>query len=278
MNIRRRSGSPYLSINCAAVPQDLAESELFGYESGAFTGARNRKKGLLELAEGGTLLLNEIAELSQSLQSKLLSFLDSRSFLRLGGQKSVHVDARILAATHRELEAEVEAGHFSKPLFYRLNVFPIRVPPLRERIEDIPQLSRELIAKVGAEMNLSRTPALDSESFKCLMGHSWPGNVRELRNVLEKGLILWQSGKLKLSVPAAELNVDEHSLQIPLPQGKKLRALSREFRRLVCVEAVRRSGGNRTAAARSLGLSRDSLYRNLKSDACSKETQDEFRS
>ncbi len=273
-----RSGSPYLSINCAAVPQDLAESELFGYESGAFTGARNRKKGLLELAEGGTLLLNEIAELSPSLQSKLLSFLDSRSFLRLGGQKTVHVDARILAATHRELEAEVEAGHFSKPLFYRLNVFPIRVPPLRERIEDIPQLSRELIAKVGAEMNLSRTPALDSESFKCLMGHSWPGNVRELRNVLEKGLILWQSGKLKLSLPAAELNVDEHSLQIPLPQGKKLRALSREFRRLVCVDAVRRSGGNRTAAARSLGLSRDSLYRNLKSDARSQEAQDEFRS
>ena len=272
-----RSGSPYLSINCAAVPQDLAESELFGHESGAFTGARNRKKGLLELAEGGTLLLNEIAELSQSLQSKLLSFLDSRSFLRLGGQKSVHVDARILAATHRELEAEVEAGHFSKPLFYRLNVFPIRVPPLRERIEDIPQLSRELIAKVGAEMNLSRTPALDSESFKSLMGHLWPGNVRELRNVLEKGLILWQSGKLKLSVPAADLNGDERSFQIALPQGKKLRELSREFRRLVCVEAIRRSGGNRSAAARSLGLSRDSLYRHLRSDACSKKRRTSLR-
>jgi PAS domain S-box-containing protein len=273
-----RSGSPYLSINCAAVPQDLAESELFGHESGAFTGASNRKKGLLELAEGGTLLLNEIAELSQSLQSKLLSFLDSRSFLRLGGQKTVHVDARILAATHKELEEEVEAGHFSKPLFYRLNVFPIRVPPLRERTEDIPQLSRELIAKVGAEMNLSRTPALDSESFKILMGHLWPGNVRELRNVLEKGLILWQSGKLKLSVPASDLDVDERSLQIPLPQGKKLRELSREFRRQVCVEAIRRSGGNRSAAARSLGLSRDSLYRHLRSDAWSQETQDEFRS
>jgi PAS domain S-box-containing protein len=271
-----RSGSPYLSINCAAVPQDLAESELFGHEPGAFTGASNRKKGLLELAEGGTLLLNEIAELSQSLQSKLLSFLDSRSFLRLGGQKTVHVDARILAATHKDLEAEVETGHFSKPLFYRLNVFPITVPPLRDRTEDIPQLSRELIAKVGAEMNLSRTPSLDTESFKILTRHLWPGNVRELRNVLEKGLIVWQSGKLKLSVPAADLNGDERSFHIALPRGKKLRELSREFRRLVCVEAVRRSGGNRTAAARSLGLSRDSLYRHLKSDARSQETRDEF--
>jgi PAS domain S-box-containing protein len=272
----RRSGSPFLTINCAAVPHDLAESELFGHESGAFTGARSRKKGLLELAEGGTLLLNEIAELSPSLQSKLLVFLDSRSFLRLGGQKTVHVDARILAATHKVLEAEVEAGRFSKPLFYRLNVLPIQVPPLRDRIEDIPQLSRELIAKVAAEMNLSRIPALDAESLKSLTMHLWPGNVRELRNVLEKGLILWQSGKLKLSVPAAELEADERCFQIALPPGKKLRELSREFERLVCVEAIRQSGGNRTAAARSLGLSRDSLYRHLRSGAGSQETSDEF--
>jgi PAS domain S-box-containing protein len=274
----RRSGSPFLTINCAAVPQDLAESELFGHESGAFTGARSRKKGLLELTEGGTLLLNEIAELPPSLQSKLLVFLDSRSFLRLGGQKTVHVDARILAATHKVLETEVEAGRFSKPLFYRLNVLPIRVPPLRERLEDIPQLSRELIAKVAVEMNLSRIPALDPESQQSLTRHLWPGNVRELRNVLEKGLILWQSGKLKLSVPAAELEVDERSFQISLPPGKKLRELSREFERLVCVEAIRRSGGNRTAAARSLGLSRDSLYRHLRSGAGSRETSDEFSS
>ncbi len=273
-----RSGSPFFAINCAAVPQDLAESELFGHETGAFTGARNRKKGLLELAEGGTLLLNEIAELSPSLQSKLLAFLDSRSFLRLGGQKAVHVDARILAATHRVLEAEVETGRFSKPLFYRLNVFPIRMPPLRDRIDDIPQLSRELIAKVAAEMNLSGTPALDPESLKILTRHLWPGNVRELRNVLERGLILWQSGKLKLTVPAADLDVDELSFQISLPHGKKLKELSGEFRRLICVEAIRRSGGNRTAAARTLGLSRDSLYRHLRNDASSQETVDKHRS
>jgi PAS domain S-box-containing protein len=268
----RRSGSPFLTINCAAVPQDLAESELFGHESGAFTGAKNRKKGLLELAEGGTLLLNEIAELPQSLQSKLLVFLDSRSFHRLGGVTSVHVDARVLAATHRPLEEEVEAGRFLKPLYYRLNVLQIRVPPLRERTEDIPQLCQELISKVAAEMNLSRIPPVDSESLRSLMKHSWPGNVRELRNVLEKGMILWQSGKLKLSVPAAELDVGKRSLQIDLLPGKKLKELSKEFERLVCIEAIRRSGGNRTAAARSLGLSRDSLYRHLRSGIGSQET------
>lgn len=272
----KRSGSPFLTINCAAVPQDLAESELFGHEPGAFTGAKSRKKGLLELAEGGTVLLNEIAELPPMLQSKLLVFLDSRSFLRLGGQKTVHVDARILAATHRTLDAEVEADRFSKPLFYRLNVLPIRVPPLRERIEDIAQLSRELVAKLAAEMNLSRIPALDPESLKGLTTHNWPGNVRELRNVLEKGLILWQSGKLKLSVPVPEVETDERSVQISVTTGKRLRELSREFERLVCIEAIRRSGGNRTAAARSLSISRDSLYRHLKSTAKPQESRDKI--
>jgi transcriptional regulator with PAS, ATPase and Fis domain len=268
----KRSGSPFLTINCAAVPPDLAESELFGHEAGAFTGAMNRKKGLLELAEGGTLLLNEIAELSKSLQSKLLVFLDSRSFHRLGGQKSIHVDARILAATHRDLAAEVDAGNFLKPLFYRLNVLQIRLPPLRERREDIPRLSRELIAKVAAEMNLSDIPTLDPESLKSLIRHNWPGNIRELRNVLEKGLILWQSGKLKLSVPVTDLEVDECAFRFSITPGKTLKELSREFEKLVCVEAIRRNGGNRSAAARSIGLSRDSLYRHLRSGAGSHET------
>lgn len=263
----KRAGSPFLTINCAAVPHELAESELFGHEAGAFTGARNRKKGLLELAEGGTLLLNEVGELSPSLQSKLLVFLDSRSFLRLGGQSKVRVDARILAATHKDLEAEVAAGRFSKPLFYRLNVFPIQVPPLRDRIEDIPKLSRELVAKVAAEMNLSAIPSVDAESLKGLMSYHWPGNIRELRNVLEKGLILWQSGKLKLSVPPANSQADDWSFRISLPPGRTLRELSRELTRTICLEAIRRNGGNRTAAARSLGLSRDSLYRHLRRGA-----------
>lgn len=260
----KRSGSPFLTINCAAVAQELAESELFGHESGAFTGARSRKKGLLELAEGGTLLLNEVGELSPSLQSKLLVFLDSRSFYRVGGERRVRVDARILAATHKDLDAEVEAGRFSKPLFYRLNVFPIHVPPLRHRVEDIPLLARELISKVAKEMNLSGVPPLDSESLKALTMYHWPGNVRELRNVLEKGLIQWQTGKLKLKVPSTGPEANEWSFRVLFPPGKKLSEVAREVARTVCLEAIRRCGGNRTAAARSLGLSRDSLYRYLR--------------
>jgi transcriptional regulator with PAS, ATPase and Fis domain len=140
----RRNG-PYFSLNCAALSPELAESELFGHESGAFTGARGRKRGLLELAEGGTLLLNEVGELSLALQSKLLTFLDTRSFLRVGGEKMVTVDARLMAATHRELERELDNRGFLEPLFHRLNVFSIRLPPLRERLEDLPILVESLM-------------------------------------------------------------------------------------------------------------------------------------
>ncbi len=263
----KRSGSRFLTINCATVPHELAESELFGHESGAFTGAVSRKRGLLELAEGGTLLLNEIGELSPSLQSKLLVFLDSKSFHRLGGERNVRVDARIVAATHRDLEEEVAAGRFSKALFYRLNVFPILVPPLRNRIEDIPMLSRELIAKVAMEMNLSGIPRLDRETLKELSLYDWPGNVRELRNVLEKGLILWQSGQLKLNVPSPDLKTEDWFLRVDLTPGKKLSELTKDVVRSICIEAIRRNGGNRSAAARSIGISRDSLYRHLRNDS-----------
>lgn len=261
----KRSGSRFLTINCATVPHELAESELFGHESGAFTGAVSRKRGLLELAEGGTLLLNEIGELSPSLQSKLLVFLDSKSFHRLGGERNVRVDARIVVATHRDLEEEVAAGRFSKALFYRLNVFPIFVPPLRNRSEDIPMLSRELIAKVAREMNLSGIPRLDPESLKKLTLYDWPGNVRELRNVLEKGLILWQTGQLRLDVPSTDAKNQDRFLRVDFTPGKKLNELTKDVARSICIEAIRRNGGNRSAAARSLGMSRDSLYRHLRS-------------
>lgn len=262
----KRSGSRFLTINCATVPHELAESELFGHESGAFTGAISRKRGLLELTEGGTLLLNEIGELSPSLQSKLLVFLDSKSFHRLGGEKNVRVDARIIAATHRDLEEEIAAGRFSKALFYRLNVFPIFVPPLRNRIEDIPMLTRELITKVSKEMNLSQTPKLDTKSLGELGLYNWPGNVRELRNVLEKGLILWQSGRLKLNVPSMDQKTEDWSVRVGFNPGKKLSEMTKDVARSICIEAIRRNGGNRSAAARSLGMSRDSLYRHLRSD------------
>ncbi len=256
----RRSTNPFFSVNCAALPQELAESELFGHESGAFTGAKNRKRGLLELAEGGTLLLNEIGELAPVLQAKLLSFLDTRSFLRVGGEKSVRVDARIIAATHRDLEKEVKEGRFLQPLFYRLNVFSITIPSLRERLEDIPVLVEEIFSRVAAEMHLTERPSIDSSTLATLALYDWPGNVRELRNVLERALMLWDNGDLELLPPISEALSGEWSYRVPTSPKKTLHELTEDFRRSICLEMIRRYG-NKKEAAQALGISRDSLYR-----------------
>jgi PAS domain S-box-containing protein len=256
-----RASSPFFAVNCAALPHELAESELFGHEAAAFTGARGRKKGLLELAEGGTLLLNEIGELPTALQAKLLTFLDSKSFLRVGGRHPVHVDARLIAATHRDLDVEVAEGRFLEPLFYRLNVFPVRVPSLRERLEDIPILCRELMARVASEIQLSRIPELDPSAIRTLSGYQWPGNVRELRNVLERSLMLWAGGQFELALQTQQQNDKEWSFKTDFPPGRTLRDLTEELICSLCVEALRRSGGNRREAARILKISRDSLYR-----------------
>lgn len=257
----RRAGSPFFSVNCAALPQELAESELFGHESGAFTGAKNRKRGLLELAEGGTLLLNEIGELAPALQAKLLSFLDTRSFLRVGGEKSVRVDARIIAATHRDLEKEVEDGGFLQPLFYRLNVFSITMPPLRERLEDIPVLIDSIVSRIAAEMHLTERPLIDSSTMEALARYDWPGNVRELRNVLERALMLWDSGGLEPVTPLSDVLSGDWSYHVPASLGKTLHELTEDFRRSLCLEMIRRYGNNKKDAARALGISRDSIYR-----------------
>ena len=200
----KRALGPYFSLNCAAISRELAESELFGHERGAFTGAHGRKRGLLELAEGGTLLLNEIGELPLTLQSKLLTFLDTRSFLRVGGEKLLNVNARIISATNRSLEKEVEEGRFLSALFYRINVFGITVPPLRDRIEDIPILLEEIMPRLAVELQLSHLPYIHPSFAIALTRYDWPGNVRELRNALERALML----------------SDGHSLSLTLPSGK----------------------------------------------------------
>jgi PAS domain S-box-containing protein len=256
-----RSDSPFFSVNCAALPHELAESELFGHEAAAFTGARGRKKGLLELAEGGTLLLNEVGELSTALQSKLLTFLDTMTFLRVGGQRPVHVDARIIAATHRDLMIELSEGRFLEPLFYRLNVFPVRVPPLRERLEDIPILSGDLMRLVASEINLAKIPELDAGDVEALKCYHWPGNVRELRNLLERSLMLWAGGKIELVLPVKNMETEEYGFKTSLSSGKTLREVSDELIHALCRETLRFTGGNKRKAARMLGISRDSLYR-----------------
>lgn len=185
-----RASGPFESINCATIPHDLAESELFGHERGAFSGANNQKKGLIELAGGGTLLLNEIGEMPPLLQAKLLTFLDSSSFRRIGGVDLIRVNTRILAATNRDLKAMIASNDFRLDLLHRLNVFTIRIPPLRERIEEIPALVVNISENLATKMNLPSVPAIRATAMKKLHTHPWPGNVRELKNVLERAFVL----------------------------------------------------------------------------------------
>ena len=259
----KRATGPYLSLNCAAISKDLAESELFGHEPGAFTGARGRKRGLLELAEGGTLLLNEIGELPLTLQSKLFTFLDTKSFMRVGGEKNIHVNARLIAATHQDLQTAVDQKRFLAPLFYRLNVFPIHVPPLRERVHDIPVLVEQLMSRLAAEMQLSDLPRVGEVAFKTLAAYHWPGNVRELRNVLERSLMVSEGGVLSVKLPSAGAAQDNSYSHVSLAPGKTLEEVTEEVTKVLCREALQLCH-TRAAAARMLGISRDSLYRYMK--------------
>jgi DNA-binding NtrC family response regulator len=274
----RRAPGPYFAVNCAAISKDLAESELFGHERGSFTGAHARKRGLLELAEGGTLLLNEIGELTLSLQSKLLTFLDTRSFLRVGGEKSITVNARIIAATNRSLETEVVEGRFLSPLLYRLNVFAIHVPPLRDRIDDIPLLLEEIMSMLAVELQRTRLPAIDPGTVIALSQYDWPGNVRELRNVLERSLILSDGQDLNVALPSNDTSHQSWSHVSSFPTHERtLHDVTDEVIKSLCLEALRRCDGNRRCAARTLGIARDSLYRHMKRFAIGHEdrTNDE---
>jgi PAS domain S-box-containing protein len=258
-----RADGPYYSINCAAVAPEIAESELFGHEAGAFTGAKTRKRGLLELAEGGTLLLNEIGDLSPELQAKLLTFLDTRSFMRVGGEKSVRVNARLIVATNKDLEQEVTEGRFRRDLYYRLQVISIRIPPLRRRKEDIPVLARRLIADM-AEGLKSPPPVLDREAEERLCRYSWPGNVRELKNVLERALILSGGSALDLSTLGGASAPFNWSVRVSFPLERSVDDLVNDLAEFLVREALRRADGKRQDAAALLNISRHSLKRRIK--------------
>jgi len=255
---------PYFSINCAAIAPELAESELFGHERGAFTGALARKRGLLELAEGGTLLLNEMGELSLRLQAKLLTFLDTRKFTRVGGEKEISVSARIIAATNRDLRKEVDEGRFRKDLFYRINVVSITVPPLRERMEDLPILAQQMLSGLARELQAPACPVIDGEFLDQLKRYNWPGNVRELRNILERALITSDGGRLDFTGPSPQKSRDDCLYRVSFSPERTLHEVTDEVVKVMCEEALRSTGGNKKEAARILGISRDSLYRYLK--------------
>jgi len=264
-NNSKRSGGPFYAINCAAITEGLAESELFGHEAGAYTGAIRRKRGLVELAEGGTLLLNEIGELSLPIQAKLLTFLDTFSFTRVGGERSVTVNVRIMAATNRDLSQAVSRGEFRRDLFFRLNVYGIRVPPLRDRLADIPVLTRQIVDQLARELQLTAALSIRPEDMEKLMQYSWPGNVRELKNVLERSVILSEGPDLRLDfLEPAEPNQYESPSTAEFPPSPSITSVIEKLRRQFIELALQRTDGNKCAAARILGISRYALQRQMK--------------
>lgn len=269
----RRAAGPYFVLNCAALSREIAESELFGHEPGAFTGTRGRKRGLVELADKGSLLLNEVGELDLALQAKLLSFLDTKTFVRVGGERSVAIDVRIFAATNRDLMEEVNKGRFRLDLYYRLNVLPVRMPPLRERKGDLPALVRDLLTKLATDLAQPVPPMPSPVSLAALEGYSWPGNIRELRNVLERAIITSPKGSLDLEglrlgegppPPAgAAAGPQGWKLTVGFPQGQDLHEAMQSVAREIVREALRRAKTRQEAAA-LLGISRHALAHQLK--------------
>ncbi|RMG59360.1 MAG: sigma-54-dependent Fis family transcriptional regulator [Deltaproteobacteria bacterium] len=240
----QRSGGPFVAVNCAAISESLLESELFGHEKGAFTGAVSRKPGKFELAQGGTILLDEVSEMNPHLQAKLLRAIQEREIDRVGGVKPVPIDVRIVATTNRDLKEEVEKGNFREDLYYRLNVFPVRVPPLRERREDIVPLAEFFAKKVGNRMG--KFFSLSSAMKEYLSSRDWPGNVRELENYIYRAAVLCRGEELE------PVDVDD-ALSVKARCTHRVGKL-KDVERELFVGALREAGGNRTKAAEILGV------------------------
>ena len=254
----RREG-PFVPVHCAALAPTLLESELFGHEKGAFTGAVERRRGRFELADGGTLFLDEIGEIEPALQVKILRALEERSFERVGGTQTVTVNVRLVAATNKDLRQLVAAGKFREDLFYRLYVVSLSLPPLRERDGDIVLLTQHYLKTLAAE-NGKPVPTLSAEAMDALSAYAWPGNVRELRNVIERMVVLNSSGQLTLhDVPATVTQGSGDSRGDTTRAGRVLRDTERQL----IEDALRQHRGNRTQAARHLGISRRTLHRKL---------------
>jgi two-component system response regulator AtoC len=262
-----RKDAPFVKINCAAFPDSLLESELFGYEKGAFTGATQRKPGRIELAHGGTLLLDEIGDVPLTTQVKLLRVIQAKEVERLGGSQTVKVDVRFLAATHRDLRQLVERGEFRQDFYYRLNVIELVVPPLRQRPEDVALLARQF-TEAAAHGNGRSGTELDDGALELLLAQPWPGNVRQLENFIERLLVLSDGPRLTRADVERELGRDAQRARAsrassPSPSEPRLEEHRREAERKAILEALQRAAGNRSLAARLLGISRRTLYTKL---------------
>ncbi|RMF61658.1 MAG: sigma-54-dependent Fis family transcriptional regulator [Calditrichaeota bacterium] len=264
----KRRDKPLVEVNCASIPENLLESELFGHEKGAFTGAHKLKKGKFEVADGGTLFLDEIGELPLSLQVKLLRVLQEKRFNRVGGIDNIQVEVRVIAATNADLEKRMEEGLFREDLYYRLNVIPIRIPPLRERVEDIGPLTDHFIRKYAAKNNRT-IQGITEEALKIMMAYNWPGNVRELENAIENAVVMCEGDYITPQDLPAYLQgppmVDSPLLKIVMEQGdlsyrEKLEACEREIIRMALAE----TNNNKTRAAKKLGFTLRTLRNKVK--------------
>lgn len=257
-----RSDKPFIVLNAAALPATLLEAELFGYEKGAFTGALQRKPGHFEMADGGTLFLDEIGDMPIEVQAKLLRVLQDGSFKRLGGTRTQYANVRVVAATNKNLSQEVAAERFRQDLYYRLNVITLRLPPLRERQQDIPLLAAHFVRKY-AEENQKQVTAIQQEALQLLQSYSWPGNIRELENTMERAVVLAQESAISL----AELSLEEAAPSSPDPKSCFMLPSSStlaEIERTAIVQALQHHHGNRQAVARQLAIGPATLYRKFK--------------
>ena len=257
----RRAGQPFVAVNCAALVESLLESELFGHEKGAFTGALIQRKGRLEIADGGTIFLDEIGELSPALQSKLLRVLQEREFERVGGTRPIKIDIRIVAATNKDLESAIESGSFRQDLFFRLNVVELKMPPLREREEDIPMLANYFAAKHADDCN-RRIIGISSEAHERLRRYDWPGNVRELENAIERAVVMGTAEHiLPEDLPEAILDVNSSD---GISTGSGYHEKIAGAKRQMILEAMKKSNGSYTEAAKILGIHPNYLHRLVK--------------
>jgi two-component system, NtrC family, nitrogen regulation response regulator NtrX len=265
-HLSRRSQRPMIEVNCAAIPEELIESELFGHEKGAFTGAHDRRKGKFDSANGGTLFLDEVGDMSLRTQAKVLRIIQEQVFERVGGSKPIHVDVRIVAATNKDLQSEIEAGRFRQDLFYRLNVIPIYVAPLRERLEDIPLLVDDFINEFAVESTMGRKE-IDPLVFTILQQYPWPGNVRELRNFIER-LIIMTPGQI---IKPVDLPHDFRSrLNVPVETDDPYRCLTLKearscFEREYVLRKLSENEWNISSTALQIGVERSHLHRKMKS-------------
>jgi transcriptional regulator with PAS, ATPase and Fis domain len=256
-----RAYGPYVGINCAALPETLMESELFGHERGAFTGADRRREGCFELANGGTLLLDEIAEIRPELQAKLLRVIEERKIRRLGGICEVPVDVRVLAATNRNLEKRLREGKFREDLYYRLNVFSIVLPSLRERLEDLPALIEAFLRQLSPP-GARQIAGIEAECLELLKSQRWPGNVRQLRNVIERALVVTQGPMISIADLSEEITTTRNSCDVlDIHVGMSLDAAKRQL----ILQTLKATGGNRIKAAEILGVTIKTIYNQLKS-------------